>query len=1180
MIRLISLDIKGIRSFDPHKSNRIEFDVPLTLIVGQNGTGKTTIIECLKYLTTGELPPNSKQGVFVFDAKLINELDVKSELVLQFSNNTDIYQVNRILHSTYKLKKIEQKQIECSFNQYKNGNKLLLSNKISDVDKLVPIYLDSFPSILENIIFCHQEEMAWPVGDPVILKRKIDEIFGNTKYNKTLQQLKITKKELEQSVKLKTHDLAYLYKNKSTKSNIEKIIDNLKHEITKKMCKIDEILIEKQNLCKEIKYKSDINEKLNQYEKDYYFLLKENDKLKSSISEIQSQHDFHNLLSLDCDILKQKIEVNSKNLSNVQNCKQNINYIEIESKYNNLKLQFDNINQLKTKEIETLKLLDQKEYELQQIQCQLQNLIEFFKLHIQLEDNINLQLLTKLIENTINNKKKNINDKSNELNKIKNKFNTIQIYETNFLNAQNYLNSTKDCVINVYININENHHIVLERINANIKILEEELDFTEITYQELYNQYEKYCEKNRKIIFLEEQLKSITNISQEELNSMQTELNNEKENYLKIEREENEKQLMLLMFKNRKNELENEFNHLIQTTTLNNHIGEQIEKTINVNQNELLIEKEKLKFKIDILENIINIVDLNINNHTACIICKSQIKNIHDYREQVYHLFNINELEALKDKLNKLEMILPNDNYKTINETIDKLNSISKNYSQILDDEIYYNNNCCLKSCNFNNIKIKIQEKTFQFELYKKKFDEYNNLQNELNILYNNTNSNIIKELNDSKIKIIQLKLQLNVLNNKKQIIQNIINTITNEINNRKTNDLIKEAKEIVSKYSIDELDQIKTIMRNTEIELDELYNQFYNFQTEINYKFNEYKQILIKKSEITNTISTIKSNLKNINVTFFENISNKFKIQQEEFNTVKNKIAQLNEQECYLIKKEIILKAALKVYNIQNCIKLNEEKIKKYDIEYHMNVKHEIQLLQEKLNKIEKFENLCKGEIKQLDINKTARESELKAYSDALKQYNEAAIELKLLELSIEDINKSVMALEKTVLEYHSNKIEEINDILKELWSETYNGKDIERIELKSDLTSTNYNYKLIMYKLNNNNISELEMRGRCSAGQKMIASILFRIALMEVFSNINVLALDEPTTNLDKANIECLAKTLNNLLLRKKNMQLIIITHDEEFVSMLNTIGCDVYYTIERDKLGRSHILRNTIH
>ena len=47
------------------------------------------------------------------------------------------------------------------------------------------------------------------------------------------------------------------------------------------MCKIDEILIEKQNLCKEIKYKSDINEKLNQYEKDYYFLLLLSKKIKS-----------------------------------------------------------------------------------------------------------------------------------------------------------------------------------------------------------------------------------------------------------------------------------------------------------------------------------------------------------------------------------------------------------------------------------------------------------------------------------------------------------------------------------------------------------------------------------------------------------------------------------------------------------------------------------------------------------------------------------------------------------------------------------------------------------------------------------------------------------------------------------------------------------------------------------
>lgn len=56
-----------------------------------------------------------------------------------------------------------------------------------------------------------------------------------------------------------------------------------------------------------------------------------------------------------------------------------------------------------------------------------------------------------------------------------------------------------------------------------------------------------------------------------------------------------------------------------------------------------------------------------------------------------------------------------------------------------------------------------------------------------------------------------------------------------------------------------------------------------------------------------------------------------------------------------------------------------------------------------------------------------------------------------------------------------------------------------------------------------------EMDMRGRCSAGQKMLASIIIRLALSDSFgANCGILALDEPTNALDVENIEALAQSL----------------------------------------------------
>ncbi|MPC81536.1 DNA repair protein RAD50 [Portunus trituberculatus] len=111
MSHVSRLAILGVRSFGTDEHKVVEFNRPLTLILGQNGCGKTlraevgmssysallylyttvtnevdllkcvvlqTIIESLKYVTTGDPPPGSGSGSsFIHDPKITGEAKVR-----------------------------------------------------------------------------------------------------------------------------------------------------------------------------------------------------------------------------------------------------------------------------------------------------------------------------------------------------------------------------------------------------------------------------------------------------------------------------------------------------------------------------------------------------------------------------------------------------------------------------------------------------------------------------------------------------------------------------------------------------------------------------------------------------------------------------------------------------------------------------------------------------------------------------------------------------------------------------------------------------------------------------------------------------------------------------------------------------------------------------------------------
>jgi DNA repair protein RAD50 len=66
-----------------------------------------------------------------------------------------------------------------------------------------------------------------------------------------------------------------------------------------------------------------------------------------------------------------------------------------------------------------------------------------------------------------------------------------------------------------------------------------------------------------------------------------------------------------------------------------------------------------------------------------------------------------------------------------------------------------------------------------------------------------------------------------------------------------------------------------------------------------------------------------------------------------------------------------------------------------------------------------------------------------------------------------------------------------------------TYQGTDIDTIMTRSEddknatTTRNSYKYRVVMVK----QVTKMDMRGRCSAGQKVLACIIIRLALAEFF-------------------------------------------------------------------------------
>ncbi|OAG32886.1 DNA repair protein RAD50 [Nematocida sp. ERTm5] len=1270
------LKIKGIRSFTEEYPAAIEMQTPLTLIVGHNGTGKTTIVEALKYATTGALPPNSKNGAFVHDPRVSQERETKAQIMMKFKScEGKEYIVVRGMSQTIGKTKRETKTVESVLWQVTESGKRMICNKLSEVDCEVPILLGSTPSVLENVIFVHQEESTWPLGDPSVVKKKMDGIFSSMKFIKAIDALTALRKEKTGELKV----LECKYENLQQKTQHKHIIEQRIARITERLLvvrKLSQVSNERIR-----KFQIDLKESQKKYE-NALSEVREKEKAESelaglstkellsgSVVELQSilpntcvedaeelRHEasileiemneivekIRKFEDLKVTIEESRVEIENLNgekkknlgliLEKVQNNREYldkactvISDIIIEIKSTDKDLSTDRTISLITEQIENLHketkefninhvlldtpieaeaLVDHEVCQMESVRVWIEKLEEILDRRIQ-EKDITVRTVTEEI-GILKEKQRSIIIRSNEIRSILDV--DVNEQDTSFISeiqeSENIINSnytkTEYNKNKVFMEIEELQQKLEICMKETEKRKEKEFLIEEIKRKEKELEFLPYpseiklssglpgiieCEDAliKKITVLDTKIKEIQTNQQKYIhNKMVSESKHMANKLLQQAKVEQSKILIDRIsgelisngsiitrsevlqkikegcsinlhteFQDVLYELYEEWGSIsasekiyeeflsraedgcpfcksfISTGISKGHV-QKIKNILECIKNkkeelkeELTIEKENTKFKQEQAK-----IRILLNNLSSLFILENikaedEVEDTHTVEEWIILLDTLNKqlrsIKSIKNKYEEIEILKSREN--KINLISDSYGTISEKYKEKLEE-----------LQRIEKLEQKEQEKYIEFE----------NRKNELRTRIKEI-ENRIEQRSKYKKESVSLEKEYSLLESEKSKITILLQEKTeltrkiteNERIYYKTKELLKDIK----------------IPNNNLMIINSIKERFCEIFTKI--------EILSKKKYTENhknTENSLKQELIEV---------------EEKRNIINNRITAVMaiHTQKQLIKDSI--RAAILSEKVKECISTQ-------DTLNH--IQEEIEKLEECIMKEQKIISECVGEEYNLEKQKEEDESDVKIHCTAESDELSAYIMIKVLKESISDLEKYIKSVQAAIVRYHSEKLAEVNAIIKEIWGLAYKGTDIDEIKIVSHLDKT---YSLVMVK----NGIEIDMRGRVSAGQKVLASIVIRLALAEAFSlNCGFLSLDEPTTNLDSANISGLAKALSSIIQARKaegGFQLLVITHDEDFVRELLATECTEYfYRLERDIVGVPKIVQVSIY
>ncbi|XP_043925133.1 DNA repair protein RAD50 [Protopterus annectens] len=1304
MSKIDKMSVLGVRSFGVEDKNKqvISFFSPLTILVGPNGAGKTTIIECLKYICTGDFPPGSKGNTFVHDPKVAHETDVRAQIRLQFQDvNGELIAVQRSMVCTQKGKKTEFKTLEGVITRIKHGEKVSISSKCAEIDREMISALGVSKAVLNNVIFCHQEDSSWPLSEGRQLKIKFDEIFSATRYIKALETLRQVRLKQAQRVRECQGELKYLKQNKEKAREIKDQLSSKEAQLTASKENVtsienqieplkDRLNMINENLTKVMKLDNDIKaleSRKKQMEKD-------NQELEEKMEQVFQGTD------------EQLQDMYQNHQRTVREKEKRLNECQRELERANRECQRFN-RQKADLLVEQGRLQLQADRHQQTIRKR-DSLIQTLAAHLMLDGYEQSPFSDRQINGFQKQLKERQDRDAEEANQI------MREYEEKEIAKQHQLDEIRDKktglsrTIDLKADILSKKQMELKHVKSELQQLEGSSDRIQELDQELAKaereldnaekrsnvdalkaeilalQTEKgELEKVLRKLDQEMELLNLHTSAKTQMDMLRKDKADKEEQIRKIKSRHNDELVSLLGHFPNKKQLEDWLHAKVKEINLareklakvnkelasadqnKTHITNELrekeerlsryeEKLFDVcGSQDFVSDLDRLQDEIEksakqraMLAGATAVYNQFINQLTeevepCCPVCQRVFSSEAELQDVISDMQS--KLRLVPDKLKTTETELKKKERRR--DDMMSLKPIRETVTELREKDLPELRNK-LQNVNrdIQRLKNDIEElETLHITLISEEESAKACLQ-DITLM-----ERYQMELRDVERKIAQqaTKLQgvdmsrtMQQVNQEKQENKHHVDTVSGKIDFKRKlmqdqQEEIQSLKSIVNELRSEKLQIASNMQRRQQLEEQsvDLATEIQSLQREIREakdqlsplgntleKLQQEKQDLTDRKnanyrEFQNKINDIKEKEKNI-ISCIKEIEKYIEEGKEDYkeqkeNELQEITTQLNEAERQKekINKEMgnirqdidtqkikerwlqdnltLRKRVEDLKNVENEVKKLLKEMGEMQV---MQMRNERQHLEQKLDDLKKNHSLAIGRQKgfEEEIIRFKKELRETQYRDAEEKYREMMIIMRTTDLANKDLDIYYKALDQAIMKFHSMKMEEINKIIRDLWRSTYRGQDIEFIEIRSDADENvsaadkrrSYNYRVVMVKGD----TQLDMRGRCSAGQKVLASLIIRLALAETFClNCGILALDEPTTNLDRENIESLAHALVEIIKsrsRQRNFQLLVITHDEDFVELLGRSEyVEHFYRIRKNIDQCSEIVKSSV-